>query len=131
MQSGAIMASVTVETVVKGERVGISLEEVGADGALLTVQTYRPDGKIKKSDRIELYSVKRVKDQSVIRCKAKVFGPDPDVTCTLDPGTGADSRKIGLLVKGSWADRNETHVISDDHYQAGLSFLTQADFPVK
>ena len=134
MQSGAIMASVTVETVVNSERVGISLEEVGADGALLTVRTYRPDGKIKKSDRIELYSVKRVKDQNIIRCKAKAPGPDPDVTCALNAGNGPTGRSLSVEVKGTFAglgDFSEKHAISEAHYQAGLAFLTQADFPVK
>ena len=134
MQSGAIMASVTVETVVKGAKVGITIEEVGVDGAVMTIRTFAAKDKLKKTDTVELYSVKRVKGQDTIRCKAKAPGPDPDVTCALNAGNGPTGRSLSVEVKGTFAglgDFSEKHAISEAHYQAGLAFLTQADFPVK
>lgn len=134
MQSGAIMASVTVETKLGTGKVGIAIEEVGADGAVMTIRTFNAAGQLTKTDKVELYSVKHVKNQNAIRCMAKAPGPDPDVTCTLNAGDGTAGRSIRVVVKGTlggWGDRDETYPIADAHYQAGLSFLTAAAFPVK
>lgn len=128
------MATVTVETTVKGEKISITITEVGTDGAELIIRTFTPSGAVKKSDRVELYAVKRVKNQNAIRCKAKAPGPDPDVTCTLEAGSGPTNRVLHLVVKGTLAslgDRDERYPITEAHYQNGVTLIAASSFPVK
>jgi hypothetical protein len=139
MQSGVIiMASVAIDAVSGGVYVALTVENVGSDQAAMLIRTWAPGKKPpaapKKSDQVKLYKVRRLADADTITCLADVVGQDPTVRCELVSGNSGDERKVRLVVKGSTfglGDRDETHALSDDEYQAMRSFFDAADFPVK
>lgn len=133
------MASTVIDSrLPDGSRVEITLEEVGVDGATIVIKTWKKKATVNdkpaKTDLVELYKVRRLKNQDVLTCLAKAIGPDPVVTCALIAGSGPTDRSARLTVKGTmggWGDRDETLKISSAQYDSGLAFLKAADFPLK
>ena len=136
MQSGAIMASVTVDAVSGGSYLAIAVENVGADRAVMLIRTWaagkKPPAPPEKSDQVKLYKVRRAAGEDTITCRADVWGNDPEVRCELQAGGSEQERKVRLVVKGTTfgiGDRDETHALSQAEYQAMRDFFNAAEFP--
>lgn len=133
-----MMASVTIDAVSGGSYVALTVENVGDDQATMLIRTWaqgkKPPTSPKKSDQVKLYKVRRLANTDTITCLADVWGADPNVRCELLPGNSDKDRKIRLVVNGSsfgLGDRDETHGLSENEYQAMRDFFNAANFPVK
>lgn len=136
MQSGANMASVTVDAVSEGSYLAITVENVGSDRAALLIRTWAPGKKPpsppEKSDQVKLYKVRRAAGADIITCRADVWGNDPEVRCELQAGGSEQERTVRLVVKGTTfgiGDRDDTHALSQAEYQAMREFFDLAEFP--
>jgi len=136
MQSGVEMASVTVDAVSGGSYLAITVENVGADRAVMVIRTWaagsKPPAPPEKSDQVKLYKVRRVAGADIITCRADVWGSDPEVRCELQAGGSEQERMVRLVVKGTAfgiGDRDDTHALSQAEYQAMREFFDLAAFP--
>jgi hypothetical protein len=132
MASSATIHSTTPQ----GGKVELTVEKTGADTGNLTAKTWTspnpgPTDRPQKSDTAPLYAVRLSSNPTKVTCKAKVFGPDPVVTCVLN-ADGANSKSVTLTIKGSLggaADGTTTYPLADADFQAISNFLAGSGFP--
>jgi hypothetical protein len=125
--------AVVIHSITHDGLVEIKLEIAGPAAALMTVKTWpdqhaNPTSKPAKIDAVQLYGALLSPDAKSVACHANVFGPDPDVTCTLIPA----SQSINVVVKGTlggFADKNETYALAPEDYANIDGFLAASGFP--
>ena len=130
--------SVTIHSkTAQGGAVELTVEKTGADSGRLTAKTWTkanpgPTDKPAKTDDAKLYDVRLSANPTKVTCKASVFGPDPDVTCTLNPGAGSNSRSVTITIKGTLGgvgDGTTTYPLAEVDYTAIGTFLDTSGFP--
>jgi hypothetical protein len=121
-----------------GEYFEITLEKTSVNAAEARVKTWTapPDPAHEQPDKdelIKLYDIFGTIDATKIVCKGDIAGPDPTITCDLYGEQSPNPAHINIAIKGTLlaiGDRTMDYPVATEDYNAVMSFLRAAKFPI-